>query len=210
MLADREEHLGRVREMFEKLNVFVFTLGLTEGWISNEDDAVLPTAPGVAGGEWDAHRYRFHNFTVSEVSADLMKFSQRLRSVNPHCSILFTVSPVPLVATYSNTHVLQATVYSKSVLRVAAEEVSRSLRGVDYFPSYEIITSAASGGRYFEDDLRSVAPEGVDHVMRVFFGHYVDKKPHGKDKEGSARVDFASEHAALRYLVCDEEAIERV
>ncbi len=40
---------------------------------------------------------------------------------------------------------------------------------VDYFPSYEIITHPAYGGRFFARNLRSVLPEGVDHVMAQFF-----------------------------------------
>ena len=59
------------------------------------------------------------------------------------------------------------------MLRVAAEELARR-PGVVYFPAYEIITSPASRGAYFEADLRSVAQAGVDHVMRVFFAHLVE------------------------------------
>ncbi|MES2303044.1 MAG: GSCFA domain-containing protein, partial [Pseudomonadota bacterium] len=83
-----------------------------------------------------------------------------------------TVSPVPLVATAENRHALVATTYSKSVLRVVAEEVARTDSRVEYFPSYEIITGSYSRGRYFESDLRSVTPEGVAHVMRVFMKHF--------------------------------------
>ena len=40
---------------------------------------------------------------------------------------------------------------------------------MDYFPSYEIITHPAYRGRFFAANLRSVLPEGVDHVMAQFF-----------------------------------------
>ena len=48
LLADRTQHLAAVRQMFETLDVFVFTLGLTECWRSKEDGAVFPICPG-----WD-------------------------------------------------------------------------------------------------------------------------------------------------------------
>ena len=54
MRADRAHHLGRVRAMFETLDIFVFTLGLTEGWVSTADGAVFPLCPGVSGGLFDA------------------------------------------------------------------------------------------------------------------------------------------------------------
>lgn len=169
--ADRTHHLSRVREMFETLDVFVFTLGLTEGWVSTVDGAVFPLCPGVSGGVFDAGRHRFHNFRTGEVVSDLAAFIARLRGVNPGARIILTVSPVPLAATASGNHVLAATTYSKSVLRAAAQEIAEDHPGVFYFPSYEIITGAPAGARYFAEDLRNVTEEGVAHVMSVFLRH---------------------------------------
>ena len=106
--ADRKRHLAAVRAMFEDCQVFVFTLGLTEAWVSTRDTAVFPLAPGVAGGE-PGPQYAFHNFDVEEMTADLRSFIRRLRVVNPDVRLILTVSPVPLVATYEAAHVLTAT-----------------------------------------------------------------------------------------------------
>lgn len=169
--ADRAWHFARVREMFETLDVFVFTLGLTEAWESVEDGAVYPVCPGVAGGRFDPSAHRFRNFRVSEIVADLTAFVAALRAVNPSARIILTVSPVPLVATASGNHVLSATTYSKSALRAAAQEVCEDLLEVHYFPSYEIIMGAPAGARYFAEDMRNVTEEGVAHVMSVFLRH---------------------------------------
>jgi hypothetical protein len=48
--------------MFEKLDVFTFTLGLTEAWRNRNDGAVFPLPPGVSGGEMNDQRYEFINF----------------------------------------------------------------------------------------------------------------------------------------------------
>ena len=169
--ADRDHHLARVRAMFETLDIFVFTLGLTEGWESTVDGAVFPLCPGVSGGAFDARTHAFHNFRVSEVAADLDAFIARLRGVNPAARLIFTVSPVPLAATMSGDHVLAATTYSKSVLRAAAQEVVETHDGAYYFPSYEMIMGAPAGARYFAEDMRNVTEEGVAHVMSVFLRH---------------------------------------
>ena len=42
---DNKEHLAAVRKAFEEMDVFIFTLGLTESWINNQDGAVYPLAP---------------------------------------------------------------------------------------------------------------------------------------------------------------------
>lgn len=169
--ADRAHHLARVREMFETLDIFVFTLGLTEGWESTIDGAVFPICPGVSGGVFDPARHVFRNFRVGEVTADLSAFVARLRGVNSGARIILTVSPVPLVATASGNHVLAATTYSKSVLRAAAQEIAEDHDGVFYFPSYEIIMGAPAAARYFAEDMRNVTEEGVAQVMSVFLRH---------------------------------------
>lgn len=211
--AAAHEHLAQVRRMFAELDVFVFTLGLTEAWHAREDGAVYPLAPGVVASRFDDERHAFVNFDVDEVTADLDGFVHRLRGINPSARLLLTVSPVPLIATYEAAHVLASTTYSKSVLRAAAARVASRHTGVDYFPSYEIVTMAAARGEYFADDLRSVTDAGVAHVMRVFMSHY------GPSTDGAARApapaagerlaSLRAEQRQFQEVVCDEEAIER-
>ncbi len=170
--ADRQQHFAAVRRMVEELDVFVFTLGLTEGWVSRDDGAAYPLCPGVAGGTFDSARYRFVNLGVAEVISNIGWAIEFLRSKNPKARVILTVSPVPLAATAIDQSVLVSTIYSKSVLRVAAEELARERDYVAYFPSYEIIVGAYNRGAYFAPDLRSVTEAGVNHVMRLFMKHY--------------------------------------
>lgn len=206
LLASREEHFEAVRRMLREMDVFVFTLGLTEGWRSRHDGAVFPLAPGVAGGVMDFDRYEFINFTAEEITADLHATVDQLKRLNPRCRIVLTVSPVPLIATYERQHALVATTYSKAALRTAADSLRRAYDHVEYFPSYEIITGAYNRGAYFEDDLREIKPEGVAHVMGVFMTHYT-----GQEREaGPAAAAMGAPQrprSKLFDIVCDEEAI---
>jgi hypothetical protein len=207
--ASRAAHLAKVRTMFANAEIFIFTLGLTEAWRSAVDGAVFPLAPGVAGGQIDAARHEFVNFTAAEVEADLRAFLAGLASVNPVCRVILTVSPVPLIATYEARHVLVSTTYSKSALRVAAENVLRGFPNVEYFPSYEIITGAFNRGAYYEDDLRDVTRFGVDHAMRVFLRHYTQQG--GTVARAPAPAAAAPREVEDGYeVVCDEEAIDQV
>lgn len=202
LLAARAEHFAAVRQMFETVEVFVFTLGLTEAWRAKGDGAVFPLAPGVVAGEMSG-QYEFHNFDVNEVMADLEAFIGRLATKNPQAKILFTVSPVPLIATYEPQHVLAASIYSKSVLRVAAEAMARRHAHCSYFPSFEIITGNFSRGSYYGADLRSVNAAGVDHVMRLFFAHYAPSAV------GSAIDPELLEEAGNNYkIVCEEARLD--
>ena len=214
LVADREQHLAAVRTMFETLDVFIFTLGLTECWRSREDGAVFPLCPGVEGGEFDLQKYEFYNQTVADVVQDLSDFHRLLGEVNPTASIILTVSPVPLVATAQpGAHVLAATTYSKSVLRVAAETLRLGNDNVHYFPSYEIITGAFNRGSYFAADLRNVVEDGVEHVMRLFMSHATGgslRKASRASGTKNAREDRHLQIAgALIEVECDEVGLEK-
>jgi len=209
--ADRDQHLSAVREAFETLDVFIFTLGLTECWEAIADGAVFPICPGVAGGEFDPSKYRLHNFNVSEVVSDSLEFVDLLRTINPKAKMIFTVSPVPLIATAErDQHVLVANTYSKSVLRVACQEVVSQRDDVTYFPSYEIITGNYSRGVYFASDSRQIIESGVSHVMRIFLKHFSNSDINNADlvKPNNTKINsHEKEMEELVKIVCDEEAI---
>ena len=210
---DQKHHLASVRKMFLELDVFIFTLGLTECWESVEDGAILPICPGCGAGEYDPERYRFKNLTITEVIQDMNEFVEILRRVNPTSKLILTVSPVPLIATNSGDHVLHATVYSKSVLRVAAQELRSRYPFVDYFPSFEIITADATRGKYFDKDLRSILETGVNHVMRCFFKSYMGLELGGETTSDTLeKTDGDSQYNKLSELImeviCDEEILD--
>jgi hypothetical protein len=202
--ADRRRHLAAVRAMFESLDVFVFTLGLTEGWMHRADGAMLPVAPGVIAGSFDPDGYAFVNARVGDVRDDMLTFLGRLFAVNPAARVILTVSPVPLIATYADQHVLVSNTYSKAALRAAAEEIAAAEPRAVYFPAYEIVTSTANAGRYYEDDLRSVTPSAVAHVMRVFLDAFT-----ARAKAPILTQPLGSEYRRAASVICDEEAIER-
>jgi len=210
LLEDRDRHLSAARAMFETCDVFLFTLGLTEAWVSTEDGAVFPLAPGVVSPAVSASACRFHNFGVSEVTADLAGLLDRLTSVNPFARVILTVSPVPLVATYEDRHVLVSTVASKSILRAAVEETLRRYPHVTYFPSYEIVTGPQSRGRFFAADLREVTPEGVSYVIGLFAHHYLGQPIAATADFGDGlNLDDEQRMAGVASIVCDEETIAR-
>ena len=216
MEVDRKQHFSATRKMFETLDVFVFTLGLTECWVSNEDGAVFPLCPGVEGGVFSIEEYSFYNQTVDDVVSDMSLFVEELGVINPEANLVLTVSPVPLVATAeSEANILSATTYSKSVLRVAADMLVSKYSNVHYFPSYEVITGHYSRGRYFAEDLRSVTEEGVEHVMRLFIKHATSLSKQLPDEFSGDSIVVSEPEVFLEKVgnivevECDEIALDK-
>lgn len=203
LLLARNHTAAMVRRIFSNSHVFVFTLGLTEAWVSREDGAVYPVCPGVEAGTFDPRRHEFRNFTYQEIESDLQELMDRARAINPGLRFLLTVSPVPLTATASGQHVLVATTHSKSVLRAVAGEVAARNDDVDYFPSYEIITAVPMRSMFFDPNLRSVNPAGVDLVMKHFF------RQHPPGPPARRRPAAPPARPSDEDVVCDEEKLEK-
>ena len=202
-LRDRQTHLAAVRKMFESVNIFIFTLGLTECWLSREDGAVFPNCPGSSlGGEFDSNKYAFHNFSVANVIEHMNIFLAEFKQINPSAQVILTVSPVPLMATYEPRHVLQSTVYSKSVLRVACEEIIKQNNNVHYFASYEIVTSTGDISEYFHSDRRSVSNSAVSHVIQCFHNQFTDIDCHSNESHENL-IEIAQQSRPI----CDEELV---
>lgn len=212
--ADRQQHFAAVRKAVEELDVFVFTLGLTEVWLNRADGAAYPLCPGVAGGAFDARQHEFSNLTVDQVVADMNAAIAFFQEKNPGCRFILTVSPVPLIATIEDRSVLVSTTYSKAVLRVAAEALAAASPGVAYFPAFEVITGSFNRGTYFASDLRSVTESGVAHVMRLFMKHYtVDDSKKVEARSDAVGDDSTSERLVVGVqnavkVICDEESLD--
>ena len=195
----RDAHLACVGEMLRHMDLLVFTLGLTEAWEHRETGTVFPTVPGGIAGRFDPDRYRFYNASFTEILEDFGALQERLLSIRGEKGLprfLLTVSPVPLIATASGEHVLPATTYSKSVLRAVAGQLAAEHDHVDYFPSFEIITNPATGGRFYAENLRSVQPEGVEAVMKLFFSQH-GEGPMPQPSPVETEEDVACEEALL-------------
>ncbi|WP_439526884.1 GSCFA domain-containing protein [Roseovarius mucosus] len=168
--ATRTDHLTAVHTALSQLDVLVFTLGLTEAWRVRDCGTILPVAPGVIAGQMDSTRHEFVNFRYTDVLADLSALHEEILSLRNGRAfrMLLTVSPVPLTATASQSHVLSASTYSKSVLRAVAGDFCADHPFADYFPSFELVNNPAAKSAHFEDNLRSVKPDAVAMVMSCF------------------------------------------
>jgi len=198
------QHLEKVRDLFARARVLVFTLGLTEAWRSKADGAVYPSCPGALAGEFDPEKYEFVNFRFADIVADLAKLIAYARGKNPRVKFLFTVSPVPLAATATDQHVLVATTYSKAVLRAAVGQITQQYPFADYFPSFEIISTPPFKGGFFEPNMRAVTQTGVDFVM----GHFL--RAHGVDPDAFAEQSETQQWQPESDVWCDDDKIDEL
>ena len=170
----RRFHLAGVKAVFQQLDVFIFTLGLTECWVHAASGTYFSMAPGHAFGDLEGENFIFKNLQFLEVLQQFNQFQKvllRIRQNRPY-KILLTVSPIPLTATASGRHVLEATTHSKAILRSVAGQLAANQSHIDYFPSYEIVMNPKWQSTAFAPNLRSVREETVEVVMEHFFAEH--------------------------------------
>ena len=200
----RLDHLDRVKELFTCADLVVFTLGLTEAWEHKVSGTVYPLLPDTINDETSGN-YVFHSFSYPEITADLRAVRETLQTMSPGVRMLLTVSPVPLTATASKHHVMVATTYSKSVLRAVCGGMEADFADVDYFPSYEVITTPLSHGVFYEPNMRNVNSTGVATAMSLFFAvHDKDGPPAPSGEKPKTSSAEESEEEA----VCEEKLLE--
>lgn len=155
------------RDIFRKTEVFIFTLGLSEVWYDKITGDVFWRA--IPNQRFDPERHGFRVMGVEENRRNLTNVYRTIREFRPDAKIIFTLSPVPLAATFRPVSCITANSVSKASLRMAIDEVMREF-GEDphlhYFPSYEIITAFLPDAMGV--DLRHPRPEAVNFVMRTF------------------------------------------
>lgn len=197
----RRVAIEALHKAVQQAKLFVFTLGLTESWQNVEHGYEYSVCPGVIAGRFEPDTHLFVNQKFEAIRASLFDAIRMIRQLNPCVQILLTVSPVPLTATKSDMHVLVATSHSKSILRAVAGQLAQEVPYVDYFPSYEIITSPAMQGVFFEPNKRSVTRQGVSFVMDHFFSAL------GEQANDPNKERLGSTHSGGD-VICEEEMLD--
>lgn len=159
---------GETAALLNRTDVFVITLGLSEVWYDKVSGGVFWRA--VPADMFDEARHGFKVSTVEENRENLVAIRDVILRHRPDAKLIFTLSPVPLLATFRPVSCLSASSVSKAVLRVALDEFIRGLpegqTDTWYYPSYEAITQYFPDP--FQNDNRHPKPRNVRMVLNHF------------------------------------------
>jgi hypothetical protein len=163
----------RTRRVFLETEFFVITLGLSEIWYDEITGGVFWRA--VPMSAFDASRHKFRVSSVDETKANLNAIYKLIRDHVPNAKVLFTLSPIPLAATFRPVSCLTASSVSKAILRAGLDEFLRQWADdlndrLFYFPSYEILHNAFVDP--WMDDGRHPSPSIIKSILKTFEAVY--------------------------------------
>lgn len=169
-LMERRKEIDRLYEQLKTSDLVIITLGLVECWYDKKYECYLNKAPSKSLVDAEGARFEFHRLDLEDVYERISNAVDIMLKIGAK-KVLITVSPVPVEATFTTDNCVVANSYSKSVLRVCADLVSKKSDSIDYFPSYEIVTSFGTTG-FVEDNIH-VSGDVINKVTRYMIENYV-------------------------------------
>ena len=196
-----EEAKLLARDVLEKTEVLIITLGLSEIWYDRETNE--PMWRAVPMSAYDPSRHCFKVLSVAETLACLEEIDSIRRAFLPNAKIIYTLSPIRLRATFRPVSAITANSASKAILRAALDEFFRAHwdevnKSYFYFPSYEIVTELLEEA--YCPDMRHVYEYVPEKVMALFAAHYTSLPQTGFQKSGDPS------QSDLRQVVAELEA----
>ncbi|MBT0956258.1 GSCFA domain-containing protein [Alphaproteobacteria bacterium KMM 3653] len=158
---------AETKRIFDTTDVFILTFGLSEVWYDEPTGNVFwRTIPREV---YDETRHKFRVSTVEENRENIEAIYQLIRKHRPDAKMIFTLSPVPLIATFRDNSCLTSNSVSKAVLRVSIDEVYRAHKDegvLHYWPSYELVSDVFH--LPYVEDRRHTERAVLDYIMTEF------------------------------------------
>ena len=171
---ERRALMQTVTKRIKDCRVVIITLGLAEVWRDVKAEVFVNGTPNSLLLKTQPDRYEFQLSSFAQNWANLEMIHTLLMTYgHSDVHIIVTVSPVPLMNTFSTMDIVVANSWAKSLLRAVSQEWAAAHSNVDYFPSYEIVQNS-DRREMWQDDLRHVKGPGVQHIMDLFLGNYIE------------------------------------
>jgi tetratricopeptide (TPR) repeat protein len=189
LLGEEGPNVERIEELFwqndrAKLKdavsrgaIFVYSLGVAPCFFDVETGQfVMPRSSQISLHSL-TNDYKFRTTTVQENVDNIRDIIATVRTLNSEVPVVLTLSPVPIHISFEFASAIAADCVSKSVLRVAANEVVNSgIPGVIYWPSFEMVRWVGSHtGPVFgteDGNTHHVSSEVVDMIMGLFVDYF--------------------------------------
>ncbi|MBQ5395158.1 MAG: GSCFA domain-containing protein [Alistipes sp.] len=154
LLCKANEALRQTRRCFEEANHLIVTFGTAYIY------RLTATGEVVANCHKQPHDlFRRERLTVNQIVEPWVEFIKQY----PDKQFILTVSPIRHLGDG-----LEGNAISKSILRLAVEQLAEQLPNVRYFPAYELLLDDLRDYRFYADDLCHPSRQAVEYIYEKF------------------------------------------
>jgi len=172
VILDIRRKIRAVNQKVIEADLIFITLGQNECWYDQDRGIFLNAAPPP-----QAMRKYKDRWLVSfpDCAENMESIKKTMKCILEHSKketkIILTVSPIPMGVTLDKADVILSNMYSKSVLRVCAQEVASGNANIDYFPSYEM-AMCTPRSLVWERDEAHIKKSMVANITHEFLERY--------------------------------------
>lgn len=196
VLANINGTMERLASQWGTLKVLILTFGSTRAFRLRSTGQVVA----------NCHKVPQENFEAVSCSAskdwlrNLCLVLQMLKGHNPDLKVILTVSPIRHIAYGLHDDRLQ-----KSYLCILADQMSRLVEFINYFPAYEIMTDELRDYRFYAADMVHPTDVAVDYIYERFGQTFYDE-PTARLAQEARRLTRRFDH---RPLTDDPDTVAR-
>ncbi len=157
-----------IQQTHEKLKVaqyLIITLGTAFVYERVDNNEIVANCHKVP-----AKAFRKRLLSETEITHSICDLKDRLSSLNPDLKIILTVSPVRHIK-----DTLELNSVSKSLLRIACNQLVNQYDSIHYFPSYELLLDDLRDYRFYKADMIHPNEVAEDYIWEKFQETYFDK-----------------------------------
>lgn len=163
--AAMNQRISCAADFLRRSKAVILTLGTTKAYRLKESGEIVANCHKFPASVFDPYY-----LSLSESVETLQALYSALRSINPDCRLIFTVSPLRYMG--DGAHVGQII---KATLLLAVEAfITSHKEDVGYFPSYEIMMDDLRDYRFYAEDMRHPSDVAIKYIYEIFKASYFD------------------------------------
>ena len=168
-----KECIAEAASFIKKTSWLIITFGTAWVYTKKSNKKIVANSHQLPAGSFSKKL-----LSVKEIATGFDQMFAELSKVNPSIHIILTVSPVR-----HTKETLPPNMLSKSVLRLACEEICSKYTCVDYFPAYEVMLDDLRDYRFYKPDMLHPNEIAENYIWNLFLKKYLDKTTIGFIKE---------------------------
>ncbi|UUX51863.1 GSCFA domain-containing protein [Nisaea acidiphila] len=167
--ANREDHLKTLAES----DIIIMTVGVAPCFFRRDTGELVMPRQSNFNLRALLRDCESRMTTVDENAENIRFIVRQIRKINSEATMVITISPVPLNATFEYDSAIVADCVSKSTLRVSVDQVMRGqFDKLLYWPSFEVVRwlGAYAPGMYGEDDGSTIhiSERAIGFIVEAF------------------------------------------
>lgn len=165
LLSNANQVMHSVGVLLPATSCIIYTFGTAIVYERRETGEIVANCHKVP-----AYNFNRRMLSVDEIVHGFKVNYELIKSINKHTRFILTVSPVR-----HQKESFEQNNVSKSILRIACENIVLHNRDVEYFPAFEIMMDELRDYRFYAEDMLHPNAIATDFIWKKFQDSYFNK-----------------------------------